>query len=123
MTSTGRNRYRNRIGMSILVSFLLWAAVNVALWLGNMVVRQRNEESVRRTTSMHARMGQVGDEIESIRTQQAALLGREALKRRLDEAGSTLEPISLDRVRYIDPGPQPRGMAMGSQPPAGVAPR
>ena len=113
MNQSIRNRYRNRFGLGMVAMLVAWSLVLVAMWGTYVMVKQRMESTRQRIVSMQEEMGRVAHQIESLRLQQDALLNREALRSRLQAGGSALVPISLDKVRRIDPRlATEQGMAM-----------
>ena len=114
MKQTVRNRYRNRFGLGMVTTILAWILVLAVVWGTYVMVKQRMESTRQRIVSMEEEMGRIAHQIESIHVQQGALLNRESLRHRLETGGSALIPISLDKVRRIDPSlAAEQGMAMG----------
>jgi outer membrane murein-binding lipoprotein Lpp len=116
------DRYRNRVGISFMVIVVLWAAVSAGIWGTYATMRQRIQDSSQRVVEMRAQMERLGARIESTRTQQAAMLGRDLIKERLQAAGSTLVPIRPENLRQLAPPPG-GGMALGGAPPGRIEPR
>lgn len=119
MTSSVRNRYRNQIGVGLLLSIVLWVMVIAGLWGTQVMVKQRMEHARQRIVGMRAEMDQLNRQIDSLLLEQGASLNRDALKKRLQEAGSLLVPIATNKVRQLE-GTQAvgQGLTMGAPGPA-----
>ena len=115
MTSSVRNRYRNPIGVGLLLSIVLWVVVIVGLWGTQVMVKQRMEDTRQRIVAMRAEMDQLNRQIDSLLLEQGASLNRDALKKRLQAAGSLLVPIVANNVRQLDGTPAAgQGLTMGA---------
>lgn len=104
MSGLARNRYRNQVGLALLLHVVAWIVVLVAVWGMQVMVKQRMADARHRIRDMRGEMDAMADEVVSLRSQQAAMLNRDAMKRRLEAAGSSLVDIQLGNVRYIDAG-------------------
>jgi TolA-binding protein len=102
MSQSKRNHiHRNQVGLPSILGIVVWILVVVGIWGMQVTVKQSMGEARHRIEAMQGEMDSLADKIESLRTQKAIMLSRDALRLRLEVSKSDLVPISLDHVHHI----------------------